>query len=101
MTTSPALFAALIKHGWIQHVAEGVEGDAVVGQLDRVGNLLGTRIGGRAGALTEVVRPQTVNDAAVMCETVFCNWRRATWHKRWNEQSRKLTVFPSGIWTTE
>lgn len=63
MTALPPLFVALTKRGWSQHVAEGLEGDAVVAELDRVGNLLGTRIGGRAGALMEVVRPQTVDDA--------------------------------------
>lgn len=63
MTALPPFFSALTKRGWAQHVAEGAEGDAVVGELDRVGNLLGTRIGGRAGAFMEVVRPQTVDDA--------------------------------------
>lgn len=63
MATLPQFFLALAKRGWAQHVIEGLEGDAVVGELNRVGDILGTRIGGRTGSLMEVVRPQAVDDA--------------------------------------
>jgi Taurine catabolism dioxygenase TauD, TfdA family len=55
--------ADVTKRGWAQHVAEGVGGDAVVCELNRVGSLLGARIGGRSGKLMEVLRPKTVEDA--------------------------------------
>ncbi|CUJ49197.1 TauD/TfdA family dioxygenase [Achromobacter kerstersii] len=63
MTAFPPVLADLAKHGWAQHVTAGVDADAVVGELDRFSSLLGTRIEGRAGALLEVIRPQTVEEA--------------------------------------
>jgi hypothetical protein len=57
------LLASLAQRGWAQHVAEGAYAVAVLDEIRRLGDLLGTRAVGRAGALDEVVRPQTSNDA--------------------------------------
>jgi hypothetical protein len=56
-----SLLAKLTEHGWVHHVAEGLEVEAVVSEISRIGDLLGKR--GRAGALEEVVRPQAAGDA--------------------------------------
>lgn len=63
MTALSPIFVALTKNGWAKHVTEGLHTDAVVRELDRFSSLLGKRIGGRAGALLEVIRPQAVEDA--------------------------------------
>src|SRR4051794_10901926 len=59
----PRSWAALAERGWACHVTESVAGDAVVNEIARIGDLLGTRAVGRVGALDEVVRPQTPDDA--------------------------------------
>lgn len=56
-------FSALIERGWVHHTVVATEAYAVVSELDRVANLLGTRVRGRAGALEEVLRPRTADDA--------------------------------------
>jgi Taurine catabolism dioxygenase TauD, TfdA family len=58
-----ALLATLRHRRWAHHEAEGADADSVATELDRVGNLLGTRTRGRAGAIEEIVRPQTTDDA--------------------------------------
>ena len=65
MTNSNLLqiLAPLAHRGWTRCVAEDVCADAVVSELSRLGDLLGMRATGRAGALEEVIRPQAVDDA--------------------------------------
>ncbi|KGD33644.1 TauD/TfdA family dioxygenase [Burkholderia pseudomallei] len=63
MTALLTLSTALAKRGWAHHRVGVTEADDVVSELDRIGNLLGTRIRGRAGALEEIVCPQTSEDA--------------------------------------
>lgn len=49
--------AALIKHrtlaerGWVRYVSDLANADAVVSEIGRIGDLLGTRSMGRAGGL--------------------------------------------------
>lgn len=57
------LFATLVLRGWVNHVVESADADAVVREIGRIGDLLGTRAAGRAGALDEVVRPLTNEDS--------------------------------------
>jgi hypothetical protein len=59
----PILLASLAQHGWVRHTAESPAAEAVVDNIRRLGDLLGTRAGGRAGTPWEVVRPQTPDDA--------------------------------------
>ena len=61
--TRSTLLASLTQRGWARHVAESVDADAVLHEIRRLGNLLGTRTAGRAGALEEVVQPETPDDA--------------------------------------
>jgi hypothetical protein len=63
ITAPPTLLTTLAVRGWARHVADGAEADALVSEIGRIGDLLGTRTTGRAGALEEVVRPQTGDDA--------------------------------------
>jgi hypothetical protein len=55
-----SLMAKLSEQGWVHHVAEGLEVEAVVSEISRIGDLLGKRAAGRAGGLEEVVRPPSV-----------------------------------------
>ncbi len=59
--TAPQLLAALIGSGWVRHAAP--DADALLGELDQIGGLLGRRTAGRAGALEEVIRPKEAADA--------------------------------------
>jgi hypothetical protein len=62
-TAPSSLLATLVECGRARHVAEGTEADAVVSRIGQIGNLLGRRTAGRAGALEEIVRPRAANDA--------------------------------------
>jgi hypothetical protein len=59
-TASSTLLAELAERGWAYHVAENADPAAVLGEVGRIGDLLGERVAGRAGALEEVVRPQAM-----------------------------------------
>jgi len=59
----PGLLATLDERGWAAHAAERPDAEAVIGELGRIGDLLGTRTAGRAGALEEVVQPQQPGEA--------------------------------------
>ncbi len=59
----PALLTSLARHGWARHVTGYGDADAVINEVCRLGALLGKRAVGRAGALEEVVRPQSFEDA--------------------------------------
>jgi hypothetical protein len=59
----PVLLATLAARGWVRHVAASADVDAVVSEIGSIGDLLGTRAAGRAGALEEVVGPQKPADA--------------------------------------
>lgn len=53
----------LIQRGWALHRSEGQSPGAIVRELMKVGDRLGTRIAGRAGSLEEVVKPLAADDA--------------------------------------
>lgn len=59
----PMLLATLAERGWARHIAVSAEADAVVSEIGRIGDFLGPRTVGRAGALEEVVQPQTPDEA--------------------------------------
>lgn len=52
-----ALFPSLTENGWQVHFAGEQGDDAILAELRRIADLLGTRVAGRAGLLEEVVRP--------------------------------------------
>src|SRR5690242_19048157 len=60
---SSALLTSLVQHGWVRHGAVGDDTESVIGELGRVGEILGTRVKGRAGALEEVIQPQALHKA--------------------------------------
>lgn len=60
---SPTLLTSLIQHGWVRHGAAGDDTESVIDELGRVGDILGTRVKGRAGALEEVIQPQALHEA--------------------------------------
>lgn len=55
--------AALAEHGWSRHAAELQDADALICEIARIGDLLGARAPGRAGAMEEVVRPRAATEA--------------------------------------
>lgn len=59
----PTILAPLAQRGWVRHSAKTADADAVFDEIRKLGDLLGTRAVGRAGALEEVVRPLTFADA--------------------------------------
>jgi hypothetical protein len=58
----PALLATLAERGWttlsVVHSEAGI-----IGELGRLGDLLGERTAGRGGALEEIIRPQRQSEA--------------------------------------
>ncbi len=62
-TAPPTLLATLAERGWVRHLAGSAEAHVVAREIGRIGDLLGTRIAGRAGSLEEVVLPQAPDDA--------------------------------------
>lgn len=53
----------LAERGWLLHCSESPDEDATVSNLRRLGDRLGTRLAGRAGAFEEIVEPCGVDDA--------------------------------------
>jgi hypothetical protein len=53
----------LLERGWSLHSIEGADLDAIVSGLGKLGDRLGARVAGRAGALEEVIEPHGANDA--------------------------------------
>lgn len=62
-SAQPTFLVSLDQYGWVQRVAESADADAVLDEIRRLGDLLGTRAVGRAGALEEMVRPHEPEDA--------------------------------------
>ncbi len=60
---STTLLTSLAKVGWACHSTQNSEADAVSDEIGRIGDLLGSRAFGRAGALEEIIRPQTTDYA--------------------------------------
>lgn len=64
MTTHPQILATkLSRHGWVLHESSDREDAGILCELDRVGEMLGTRAPGRAGAIEETIRPQAPDEA--------------------------------------
>jgi len=59
----PTLLTSLAQHGWGRHVTPGDDAGSVVNELGRIGDMLGTRVTGRAGALEQVIQPIAPDDA--------------------------------------
>ncbi|MER8671234.1 TauD/TfdA family dioxygenase [Mesorhizobium sp. M1156] len=55
--------ASLAERGWSRHSSEGTDAGTIVRELGRLGDRLGSRVQGRAGALEEVVQPRAADDA--------------------------------------
>lgn len=53
----------LAERGWSVHRSEGADAEATVRELGKLGDRLGTRVAGRAGALEEVIEPHGADDA--------------------------------------
>lgn len=53
----------LAERGWSLHSSEGTDAAATVSDLGKLGDRLGTRVAGRAGALEEVIEPHGADDA--------------------------------------
>ncbi|MEQ1716633.1 MAG: TauD/TfdA family dioxygenase [Hyphomicrobium sp.] len=63
ISAPPTLLATLAERGWTRYVSDLADADAVVSEIGRIGNLLGTRTMSRGGVLQEVVSPQTPDEA--------------------------------------
>jgi hypothetical protein len=59
----PALLATLAERGWTTLSAVRSEAGGIIGELGRLGVLLGVRTAGRGGALEEVIQPQRQSEA--------------------------------------
>jgi hypothetical protein len=57
------LLAMLAQRGWVRRVTENANGDTLLDEMRRIGDVLGARAGGRGGALEEVLRPHYSEDA--------------------------------------
>ncbi|WP_457936909.1 TauD/TfdA family dioxygenase [Mesorhizobium sp. 10J20-29] len=53
----------LSERGWSLHRSESANADATVSELGKLGDRIGTRVGGRAGALEEVIEPHSADAA--------------------------------------
>jgi hypothetical protein len=62
-TVKPPILASLAKQGWLRHTAANAGVDAVLAEIRRLGDFLGTRVVGRNRALEEVVEPQESSGA--------------------------------------
>jgi hypothetical protein len=62
-SAQPTLPALLVQRGWVRHFAECANADAVLDEMRRLGDGLGACANGRGGALEEVLRPQSCEDA--------------------------------------
>ncbi|OHV16276.1 hypothetical protein BK022_13255 [Methylorubrum extorquens] len=64
MTALPqTILTPLARYGWATHDAVDRDEGAVLRELGRIGEMLGARIAGRAGAIEETIRPQASDDA--------------------------------------
>ena len=61
ITSQQSLSTALAERGWV--VSSVRDNKTIEGELDRVANLLGKRVAGRAGAVEEVIQPTARGDA--------------------------------------
>lgn len=59
----PTFLTMLAKRGWSTHTPVSLDADSVIRELNRIGNMLGTRVAGRATNLEEVIQPQAPGDA--------------------------------------
>ena len=59
----PVLLATLAERGWTALSAAHLEAGGIIGELGRLGDLLGVRTAGRGGALEEVIQPQRQSEA--------------------------------------
>lgn len=59
----PLPFTSLIQRGWTVHSAAYADADTVLSEVRRIGDLLGTRVHGRTGALEELLHPQHFDKA--------------------------------------
>jgi hypothetical protein len=57
------LLGLLTERGWSLHFSEATDADATASELGKLGDRLGTRVAGRAGALEEVIKPLGADDA--------------------------------------
>ncbi len=53
----------LAKRGWFHHSGEAMHHDSILHEMGQLGDRLGRRVRGRAGALEEVVVPRHLNEA--------------------------------------
>jgi hypothetical protein len=58
-STDRPILASLSRYGWTRYVATGADTAALVDEMFRLGDLLGTRARGRAGISEELIQPQT------------------------------------------
>ncbi|MGY4503782.1 hypothetical protein ACVWYH_007739 [Bradyrhizobium sp. GM24.11] len=63
ISVSPTLLTTLADRGWAHQVSERTDADGIISEIGRIGDLLGRRTAGRAGAVKEIVRPQTSDEA--------------------------------------
>lgn len=54
------LLSDIVRRGWAHH---SVSGAGILDAIKRLGDALGSRVGGRAGALEEIIEPQSANQA--------------------------------------
>jgi hypothetical protein len=59
----PLLLVSLAQRGWARHAGKSTDVDTTLDEVRRMGSLIGSRAGGRARALEEVVRPLTFDAA--------------------------------------
>lgn len=59
----PTSLTSVARRGWTRHVVGSTDADTILDEIRRIGDLLGMRAVGRAGALEEIVRPQTHDHA--------------------------------------
>lgn len=57
------LATPLARDGWATYQTFGVDAESTIRELVRIGNGLGTRVAGRAGAIEEVIEPQATHGA--------------------------------------
>lgn len=62
-TDEALLLEALARRGWATYAAECPDAESIIAELGHIGDLLGTRTGGRAGALEEIIHPHRPDEA--------------------------------------
>lgn len=63
IATLPIIDASLAERGWATHMTVNDDAQAIVGELNWIGDMLGTQIPGRTGVLDEVLKPQAFDEA--------------------------------------